>query len=125
MELFQWSNPRVIIRGDFDNVDFWNIVDNIFKVKGYQPIQSYNSPIFELAGCEFRAKSGHHFTFEYDDWGNLELCPEDPANEELLDELHLLADEIELMGSTNPSYSDSHVSRRNYPKRPRIFEVKK
>lgn len=122
MKFFQYDNPKIIIRGSFDNADFWNIVEKIFEPKGYRLIQSYNSPIVGLAGCEYQSKLGNHFTFEYDDWGNLDLYPDEPTNDDLLDELHLLANEIELIGSTNsdPFYYNSHVSRMNYPERPRI-----
>ena len=93
MKFFQYDNPRVIIRGQFDNVDFWNITDMIFERKDYKLMQSYNSIIGGLAACEYQSKSGNNFTFEYDDWGNLDLYPDDPTNNILIDELNSLADD--------------------------------
>jgi len=122
MEFFQYKNPSIVIRGNYDNVDFWNMVERVFKSKGYTLVKSYNSFIGDLAGCEYKSKSGNLFTFEYDDWGTLELYPDDPSNENLLDELHLLANEIEQIGSNNPDkfYQDSHVNKKTYPQRRRI-----
>jgi hypothetical protein len=126
VKFFQYSNARICIRGNFDNVDFWNIVKSVFEAKGYKKINSHNGFIGDLAGCEFKSKAGPKFTFEYDDWGGLDLYPSRSRNKKLLDELNLIADEIENIGSNNPDsfYQDNHVSKRKYPERKRTIYAK-
>lgn len=123
MELFQYDRPYIVVRGNYDNSDHNNLVKTVFVQRGYKPMQHRIGGMLDgVAGCEFKSKTGPHFTFEYDDWGTLTLVPDDPLNNELVDELHELADEIELVGSINPDpfYQDSHVSRFEYPPRNRI-----
>jgi hypothetical protein len=121
MKFFQYDNPRIFIRGWFDNTDFWNMTDKVFDVKGYKSIQSYDGFGFGGAGCEYQSSnSNNNFTFEHDGCGTLVLCPDDPSDDALLDELHLLANEIELIGSSNPEHQDLHVSKHSWPERQRI-----
>jgi len=122
MKFFQYGNPQIIIRGSFDNTDFWNIVHQVFKSKGYRLLQSYDGFGFGGAGCEYHSKSGNNFTFEHDGWDNITLYPDDPTNEFLLDELHQLADAIELIGSSNPDLQKYHVNNYNWPPRERIYK---
>lgn len=108
------------MRGMYDGVDWDNFKDRLLS-KGYKQLKCQSQGLFDgIAWVDFQGENGK-FRFEYDDWFGLDFYPEDPANVALVDELNRLVDEFELIGSSNESYKEWHVSSGRQGERKRLI----
>ncbi|MGG1552943.1 hypothetical protein [Paenibacillus ferrarius] len=100
----------VCLRGSYDGVD-WGRFRDILIAKGYHEESVHSQGLFGgMAWCDLKGSVGC-FRLEYDDWGSICFYPREPHNENLLDELHVLCDEFELIGSTETDYKKNNPSK--------------